>query len=202
MSDFFELIYLFFFRPREAWPRLREGIPWWWSVAVFCGVYLFGQALDLAAGPAEVEGLPLPPGFDAAALRRVFAVLGLPLALILWFLEAAVWHLLAQFFGAQGRGTTLFLALGFTTLPLLIGQGADALLSLGAGASWSRLLTAVSAVWAFVLQVMAVKETHGLSTGRALAVVLFPLAVLVVMAVATLAMLVPLISPVIFRQLP
>lgn len=202
MSDFLELVYLVLFRPREALRRLREGVPWWWAVAVFYGVYFFGQTLNLAAGPAWPETLPLPLGLDSAALARFLFLLGIPLALVFWFLEAAVWHLLAQFFGGQGRGTTLFLALGFTNLPLLLGQGAGALLGLSGQNFWPTLLVGASAVWVFVLQVMAVKEMHGLSAGRALTVVLLPFAALLILTLMSLALLGPFTSAEIFRQLP
>lgn len=202
MSDLLELVYLVLFRPREALLRLREGVPWWWAVAVFYGVYFFGQGLNLATGPEWEETLTSVVTLDGGVLTRAFFILGIPLALVFWFLEAAVWHLLAQFFGGQGRGTTLFLALGFTNLPLLIGQGAGALLRLGGQGFWSTLLVWASAIWVFVLQVMTVREVHGLSGSRALAVVLLPLAVVLLLTIISLAVFLPLIPVEIFRQLP
>lgn len=174
MDEFLALIYLFFVRPQAALAKVKQGTPWWWSVAVFAGVYLLGQGLDLATGPDWPEAA-LPRFLtDPGVLGRVQLFLGLPAAFALWFLTAAVWHLLAQLLGGRGGGRAFFLGLGFTQLPLLAGQTAGGVCRLlGWGAGWTVFLLAASG-WVLLLQYLAVREVHGLSVGRALGVMVLP----------------------------
>lgn len=189
--DFLNLVYLVFTQPRLAFRQLKEGVPGWWAVAVFGGVQLFGQTLNLAWS----RDLPLTLPFRSELLASALLLLSIPAALLVWFLEAASWHLLAQLFGGRGWGPALFFALGFAHLPLIFGYGLGAVLRLFGhhGAAYPAALLG-SYLWVLVLEILAVQEVHELSAGRSLAVVLLLPAFLGIVALLGLLALWPALS--------
>jgi hypothetical protein len=191
MRELLELVYLVFARPRAVFARIREGVPWWWAVVVFCGVQAFGQSLGglSLVGSQGLLGETLP-GMPEDLFRHWWA-LSLPLALGYWFVKAAVWHLLAEFLGGEGRSTNLFFCLGFASLPLVVGYAVAGLVRL-AGGAYGLLAPGfwlLAGLWALALEVMSVQETYALSGGRALMVVVLPIAALAGLGLAALAAL-------------
>ncbi|MGB9886601.1 MAG: Yip1 family protein [Moorellales bacterium] len=180
MRELLELVYLGFVRPRSVFRRIREGVPWWWAAAVFGGVQIFGQTL----GAMSLDGLQSCLGGVLAempeGLLRYGWGLYFPLALAYWWVKTAVWHLMAEFLGGEGRGTNLFFSLGFAGLPLTVGYAGAGLVRLVGDAYWLLApgFWLLAGLWTLGLEVMAVQETYGLSGGRALLVVALPVVVL------------------------
>ncbi|MCR4419513.1 MAG: Yip1 family protein [Clostridia bacterium] len=203
MKELLELVFLIFARPRSALRRIREGVPWWWPVVVFCLVQLFTQSVGLATGIGDLSGdLGGASSPLAETVARQAWVLGVPLALTYWFSKAAIWHLLAEFLGGRGSGSALFSCLGFASVPLLVGYGVAGVLgtagaAFGAGAWFFCLL---AGIWVLILEVLALQEVYSLSGSRALAVVAIPLVVLVVLVLIGVALLAPAV-PELFGEM-
>ncbi len=91
-------------------------------------------------------------------------VAGLVLSIVGLVIGAAILHLLAILFGGQGAWADLFKVLGH-----------------GAGlVSWARIVPIVGWIagfWSIPVAVIAVEELYGLTRGKAIAVVLIPVAV-------------------------
>jgi hypothetical protein len=188
--------------PVDTLRRLTHHPRTGWAIAVVVVVAL----LSALSGAASVDAVtttapddPFAPGFDFGPLRGVLlvagAILGPVFTLLFVLVWAAVVHGMARLLKGVGTfaGTftgvsfaylvTVF-AVPFQLLPLVLGQGASVLTGLvGFGVF----------VWSLVLDVIAVRECHRLSTGRAIAAVLVPIAVLIGLGVLLVVLLVVLV---------
>jgi hypothetical protein len=112
-----------------------------------------------------------------ALLVVLFGLVGL-------ILSGGIFHFLARTFGGTGSYVGLLSGLGFANLPAIFGAPL-ALLSLAGGLSTQLIyglgLAALS-LWTAVLGVIALRESHSLSTARAVATYLIPGAVILVIS--------------------
>ena len=208
---FFELIYAVLFKPTLAFKSIAAYRPVGSAFLVKYRVYLFTFLMSIAIGKRGLAGYF--PGLDQnifGLLNQLgiqvligFGVLGLIGLLVGWFLKTAIYSLMAEFWGGQARGISLFCALGFAALPgvfvpplqlvgYLLGGSAQAIGGLdGFGAG----------IWGLILNVLALREAAQISTGRAVAVLLTLIGMVVIfvllMAGIMLASLLPLL-----RNLP
>ncbi len=161
--------------------------------------------LDLVAGAladpvptlrqaAEEARLPLPLAIAAAALavaglaamRGPIGLLWMGFGLAGLFFLAAVLQLTADLLGGRGTGRGLLAALALAQTPALL-TAPVAALGLVPSPSWlGAALRAALGLWTVVLEVLAVREAHRLSTGRALAVMLLPVVALLLLALLVL----------------
>lgn len=169
MTELLETVFLTLIRPRSVMARCSAGVPLWWSLAVYGTVYVFGYLYNLIA----LRNLPSSPLALNVSAAWLF-VFGAGFSLLVWLGSAGIWFLLAQLLGGTGSSVRLFAALGFASLPAIVGDAAGALLFLAGRGSAASTPLVVAAVWGLVLEVLAVKETTGVSAGRALTVVFAP----------------------------
>ncbi len=162
-----EIVYGMFFSPSSTFATIARH-PMVGKAILF---FLFVQLLSTVNGIAVVrEQLPdlLGSGFVT-----VFPVMILTMAMIGWFLNAAVLQLLAEFLGGKGRGATLFTALGFAYAPALFSAPVTVLLT-NTYPKLLNLVTFVITVWVLVLTVLAIRTVHGFSTGKAVWTLFIP----------------------------
>ncbi len=117
-------------------------------------------------------------------INMPFSVLiaaSLLISIISIFLITGVLQLLARLFKGSGGYWNLFSAYAFANFPLIIGipiTYASGFLG-AAGNALGGMISLGLSVWVLVLQVIAVRESHSLSTGASIAVYLLQLAILV-----------------------
>lgn len=105
-------------------------------------------------------------------------------AIIGFTVGVAIFHLCARILGGRNQYSKLFQAMAMSTLPSLLTAPFLVLdLSLRTPTLWPWA-SFVGSVWTLILNVIAVREVHGFSTGRALATLLLPLLLIVAVTVA------------------
>lgn len=176
--------------PRPGWAVLLTI-----AIALLSAVETAGVAGSGSPSPFGSEAAPGPP----EQLRWVMLVGGaifLPLvALGVLAVWSAILHGIARLLGGVGRYGTVFTTVGFAQAPQVF-TVLGALLAVTVGlvgqvVSW--LLGVALFVWSAVLSVIAVRESHRLSTGKAIAVYLIPIAVAVALAIVLIVLIVVLI---------
>ncbi|MCG0276362.1 MAG: YIP1 family protein [Thermosediminibacteraceae bacterium] len=130
------------------------------------------------------------------------AILGALFAPFVHFVFTAVLELASQFaspgvktLGPLKTGPALFAALAFATLPRVFMAPVSLLVRL-TGVNVGPLFSLIFWGWAVTLQVIALRETHGFSTGRAVLVYFAPLFALAVLVAVIIALAISLFFPV------
>lgn len=170
----------------------HPNVGWAVIITVIVGA-LSGAAT--AAGFGGAGGDELQIGTDLERFRGLLVVGGLIGGPITSLILLAIWSAIVLGIGrllkGSGQYQELFTALAFANVPSVLNVPAQLLALAGtAGAVLSGLASFAIAVWVIVLSVLAVREAHRFSTGRAVATVLIPLAVLFVVVIAFIVFLV------------
>lgn len=177
------------------------------------GLLALGLSVTLPAALAELAALgPFRPPADLGSLpsltaqgadlyarwvymhRFLVPVYGLALSLVLWIAAAGVIHLIARALGGRGGLPGLVKLVGYVALLGLVALPvalADALLKLQGHAraelsvgQLAGLLGVAIFLWQNALLVMATRQHYTLSTERAIAAVVGPIGMVLVLAVA------------------
>ncbi|TMF10836.1 MAG: hypothetical protein E6I37_11555 [Chloroflexi bacterium] len=203
LADLVELVRRPFtaLRTIDARRRLTDGL-----VALTLSVTLPAAVAEVAAlgpfrPPANLGSLPslTAQGSDIYARwvymhRFVLPVYGIAISLVLWIAAAGLIHVIARTLGGRGDFPGLaklvgYVALlGLVALPLAL---VDAWLKLQgasqAEASFGQLVGLVAValfLWQNALLVMAARDHYAISTERAIAAVVGPIGVVIVLALA------------------
>jgi hypothetical protein len=177
--SFLDNLYGVFFSPGRTFAALAANPPLGQAVVVFLLVNVVSAAISaarLASGIAS-EGRFALPGV-AIFVMMVMALIG-------WFLLAAVLHLAADFAGGAGRGLTVFALLAFASAPGLLAAPVGMFAGTAAAPIAPVASLAISA-WGVWLAVLAIQHSHGLTLKRSLAAVFVPVIVLAVLLVIVL----------------
>lgn len=139
----------------------------------------------------------------ARALGPVLGVAGFLIGVFKWFVVSGVLHLLAEFFGGRGKAVGVFAVYGLAGLPAIFMIPVQFLLLVAVPAGvFATFLVSLAGlavlIWSVSLLVLGIREVHGLSTTRAVAVVLTPLGVVLalLLIVAVLFFSIALWQPV------
>ncbi len=102
------------------------------------------------------------------------------------FIITALLHLLARLFGGSGGYWNLFSAYAFADFPMIISAPITLIAAyLGAvGAIFGGLITFGLSIWVIVLQVIALRESHGLSTAASIGAYVIHLVIIIAIPVA------------------
>lgn len=193
MADLLENIFGTMFSPASTFRRMLEERT---SVTIAAIIVLIaaicsgvGSLLTQSAVMsmfADLPGFePVAPGFEemmfSPTVSLTLSVVG---GFISWFVIAGILHLVAKVLGGKGVFTEMLVLLGFATLPNIFQApiGLIAVLSGSfAGAFISMGLGGILAIWILILDVLAIREAHKISTGRAIVTLVLPFAVLTVL---------------------
>lgn len=167
MGSLFETLYDILFQPRIGMRNIAERknvgqafVAFLLSILIPMWAVYFGLK---AAGMSTMINMMI--GF------KVFG------SMVMWIMGAAIWHLIAEFFGGQGTARGLFAALGFAHIPRIFIVPLWALVAVMPAGS-KTLLMAVSLLavlfWSFYLDIIAIKEVHQLSLAKAVLVMTMP----------------------------
>ncbi len=166
-----DVLYGLIFQPQGTMRELARTRPLLAGFLVFIGVYFANYLLQEASSAISQNGLGLP-GYASWML----ASLGAVTAVVIWFVSAGLFSLLAEIIYGYGNGKAVLSCLGFAVFPGILGPAlyyAAILLDLpGVGA----LLYLLSGLWVIGLQVLAVREALTLTTGQAVLIYLLPMA--------------------------
>jgi hypothetical protein len=177
--------------PVQTMRAIAEARRWLWAIAVTVVSGLLGGLASLT-GPdpaATADTAFMPPELQAAlaATRSIWFVVinALILAPIGLFIGAAVLYAVGHLFGGRGAYTGLVSTVGFASVPAILLAPITAWLNLAGGPFMvlSGLVGVAFAVWIIVLHVIAIRESLGLSTGRAALTLVVPLAVLMLLSI-------------------
>jgi hypothetical protein len=173
-------------QPVPTLRRLTRNPRWGWAVIVTVVISVGSSLATLAQGAPLMGAQPgfLPPPELQEGLRAftlVLALLAPFIAVAGLAIGAGVVQVSSYILGGKGSYAGLFTGLGFASIPNALGIPAMLLPRLlgGAGGALAGLVNLAALVWVLVLGVIAVRENHGFSTGRAVAALLIPVAVLV-----------------------
>lgn len=176
--------------PRAGWAVILTI-----AIALLSAVETAGVAGSAATSPFGPETTPGPP----EELRWVILVGGatfLPLvALAVLAVWSAILHGIARLLGGVGRYGAVFTTVGFAQTPqvfTVIGTLLTVTVGL-IGQVVSGLLGFGLFVWSAILSVIAVRESHRLSTGKAIAAYLIPIGVAIALAILLFVLIVVLI---------
>lgn len=133
-----------------------------------------GQALIVAIGAALLGGLGAFYGsrsFGNGLAQQTVggwltsAIIGTPIGLAI---GAGILLLLGKMFQGRAEFMGLFRTLGFASAPGALG--------------FIPVIGGLAGIWTLVCAIVAVRESHGITTGQAVVVVLIPLIILIVLA--------------------
>jgi hypothetical protein len=155
-----------------------------WAIIVAVVVSLASSLTSVASlTPSELAGganfsLPVDPTTFRVLTLAGGVVLGPLIGIIGLAVVAGIFQLVSMILGGKGAYVGLFCGLAFASVPSIIGTPFNLLpLAFGvAGEVLSGLVSFVLFIWTAVLTVIAIRENHQFSTGRALAVFLIPVA--------------------------
>lgn len=163
-----------------------------WAVIVVAVVGLLSWMSTVAgfgAGPAQMEGAQPDLAQMRGPLLAAGVVAGPVFGIIGLAIGTAILHGVSLLLGGEGSFRGLFTGLGFAYVPSAFGVFGQLLpLVLGmAGALLGVIVNLGISIWAIALAVIAVRENNRFSTGRAIAVVLIPAAVAIVLFIVLMA---------------
>jgi hypothetical protein len=188
----------------RPWPI---ALAYYIGIAVISGIAgIFSAQAQLAAMQAQLAQLDPQARQQIEAIFQTFmnpvalvgsSVVLAPIALVI---VAGIFWLVARLLGGQGPFSGLFSTLAFAATPSLFQSVLTIPLSL-AGAALSSLIGLIGfaiGIWSLVLQVIGIRESMNLTTGRAIATVLIPIGVLIllccVVAIAFSALIASVVS--------
>lgn len=188
MANFFEDIYGLIVEPIKTLGRLtREEKPVGLALGFFLVAQLLTGLLSTGSGIDQLDYGALSQWGSLEQLDQVLsglmAVMGLVvlvLSLIMLFVQAGLFSLLAELLGGQANGKGLLVGLAFSALPgLLIATLIAGINLLGfKGIGLEVISGLVLLGWTSFLQVLSIREGAAVTTGKAILIYLLPVAVL------------------------
>ncbi|RYD01349.1 hypothetical protein N752_30615 [Desulforamulus aquiferis] len=197
--SYYDIIYGVLFDPLKTMGRIAQNPPVGATFLIVIALALVELLTGLytsAYGGTRNLGLEMGLPFtqamifsEASGAAPVLAFLGTIFYFLKWFFYSALLHLLAEFYGGNGRAKTVFVMYGLAGLPGALLIPLEVLTTLAI----PRMATVVNTigglivlVWGIALLTIGIREAHKLSTGRALAVVFTPVVALIVVVVVTI----------------
>ncbi|HWR40089.1 MAG TPA: YIP1 family protein [Patescibacteria group bacterium] len=181
MGNFVEMLYEVMVRPQAT----MRVIAAWRPVKQAMAVFFISTTVTALMLHAALSG----PG--AGNLVMMAVGIHFFFGLITWILGAAVFNLVAEYFGGQANGMGLFATLGFTYWPKVFMAPVWAVaVFLPVGLRpWVWLTGGIAiAAWTILLTVIALRASHGLSAQRAVLTLLTPPLVIGVLLLLLLMM--------------
>lgn len=164
MNNFLEAFAGILLQPRETIGRIARNKNLALALLLYSLVLFFSFAAQIIVGEQRLAQLFL--GLPFFLLMMIF---------LLFFLTA-IFHLTSEFLGGQGRGMELFIGLAVSNLPYIFSAPAALLGRIEHPATKViyGLFNLLLFFWVLSLNITAIKEIEGLSTGRSLLVILMP----------------------------
>lgn len=174
--------------PVSTLKKIAEAKPLGRALLVFVAVSLIGAIVSVH-NPQTQELLGQLMADLGVYLSTSFIIISsLVLALLFFLFSAGVMHFVARLFKGAGSFEGLLSAYAFSVFPQVIGAPLNVLATLASpmGLALSGFLSFALSIWVLVLGVIALRESHGLTSGKAVGVYLLHLLIIVVISVAVI----------------
>ncbi|MBP2650781.1 MAG: Yip1 protein [Firmicutes bacterium] len=188
VESFIETIYDVLFKPMTALSKLAEERP-------------LGQAVVVLLISLIIPALGAYFVFSSAGFEKLrnFILITQTIGyFLLWFLGAAILHLIAEIYGGKGTVIGLLVTTGFANLPHLLAVPFLVGTIFIQSSVMNGLVALVSLVifcWTLTLNVIALKEVYKISWAKAVLVLITPsmviIALLIVFVILSLAAVLP-----------
>ena len=167
--------------PSETFSKLGKNPPVLKSVFIVIAIYVFMWLLSLS--DLRNTGLEIMNDFGQVPgqlllgnVLAVAAIFGVIFAVLIWFIVSGSLSLWASLLGGQDNAKGLLVCYGFAMIPSVFSGILQTLTNLaGLHVSMNWLVGILVFIWIIYLQMVAVRETQGLSTGLSLFVALTPI---------------------------
>ena len=188
-------------RPVAAMRQIAAARPWPIALAVYVAMALLGALVSLTTPWAELgpdEPSPeLPGGFGSmeAFTPWLAVVSALVFGPAMLFLLTGVFYLVGRLFGGRGRFSALLATQAFAVVPNILLLPVLAIVNLSGAQVAVVLMAPLSLgfwIWTLALQALGIRESLGLSTGRAVATLLIPIAVAILLVCGAAALIIAL----------
>jgi hypothetical protein len=190
-------------RPVPAMRQIAAARPWLIGLALYIVIALLGGLAGLTA-PAPATALPpdanVPPEFEqmlegmmeASRSPLLIAAAAVVLSPISLLITSGIFYLVGRLLGGQGPFSALFATQAFASVPSLLLAALTAVLNLAGTllAPLVGLLGFAVGIWILVLEIIGIRESLALSTGRAVATVLIPVGVVILLGCVLVALVV------------
>lgn len=157
-------------RPVNTLNEIARHRPAGWAFLVYTGVVCLTALVSLYGGSISetLDEAMAGIGFRISAPLFLFGTI--LLAVIALFVSTLLLTVIARLFGGKGGYWNLFSAYAFAGFPGIINVPVTFLVSfLGIfGSILGGIVSFAVSIWVLVLQVIAVRESHGLSTGMSI----------------------------------
>ncbi|MBP2134425.1 hypothetical protein J2128_002391 [Methanomicrobium sp. W14] len=164
--DFPEKVKGYLLNPVESFKNSRDesfGDAFKYFLITFV-IYVVLSAILLMAG---VSGLNMIPGFGAASAVFLI-VLILVLGTIGFFITGIITHIFVLIAGGRKDLTQTYKAVAYSLTPsMLIG--------------WIPVINFIAGIWSLILEVLAIRELHEISTARAIIAVFLPIIIMTIL---------------------
>lgn len=186
MTDLLENIFGTLFSPASTFRRMLEER----TTVTIAAIIVLIAGICSGAGSILMQNAVMSlfaefPGFEVVPLSPAASIiLSVVIGFIGWVVIAGILHVVAKILGGKGVFTEMLVLMGFAALPnvfqapiglvvILYGGLTGAFIALG--------LSGILAIWILILNVLAIREAHKFSTGRAIATLVLPFVVLIVL---------------------
>jgi len=187
MTDLLENIFGTLFSPASTFRRMLEER----TTVTIAAIIVLIAGICSGAGSILMQNALMSlfaefPGFEVVQLSPAASIiLSVVSGFIGWVVIAGILHVVAKILGGKGVFTEMLVLMGFAALPNVFQApiGLVVILSGGLTGAFIALgLSGILAIWILILDVLAIREAHKFSTGRAIATLVLPFVVLIVLA--------------------
>ena len=199
MADLLENIFGTLFSPASTFRRMSEERT---AVTTAAIVVLIACICSGAGGiltqSAFMSLFAEFPGFEEVMFSPIASMtMSVVLGFILWVVITGILHVVAKILGGKGAFTEMLVLMGFAMLPNIF-QAPIGLIALFYGGLTGAFIAiglgGILAIWVLILDVLAIREAHKFSTGRAIATLVLPFVVLMVLVFVLIIVAIFLIS--------
>ncbi len=181
----FDWLYGVIVSPSDTLNEIARERPVWWGLLIYLGISVLGSLAALF--DPEVVGFyeEMTRQFAFTIPFLPLAIGGLLIAVLILLIYVGVLHLFGRLFGGSGGYWNLFSAYTFANFPGIIGVPITVIGGLFGvvGSVLSGLVGFGISIWVIVLQVIALRESHGLSTGMSILAYVLTLFILIIVPV-------------------
>lgn len=208
-----DLVYGILFEPVKTYQKVVAKPPLWTVFFLVTGLSIllavmsvFTPADLLTEELAKEAMVPAEIQMFIEAIAPFWAVSEVVFGILFWFVAAALLHLVAEFYGGQGRAKASFAVCGLAGLPavfLLPIQGLEIVFPNAAIIGFlSGVATLAVFAWGVILLIVGFQETHKFSAGRSLVVIITPWVVVVFLTIIMIIMFVGVVAALAPHFLP
>jgi len=199
MTDLLENIFGTLFSPASTFKRMLEER----TAVTTAAIVVLIACICSGAGSILTQSAFMSmfaefPGFEEMVFSPSASMtMSVVFGFILWVVIAGILHVVAKILGGKGAFTEMLVLMGFAMLPniFLAPISLIAIFSGGlTGAFIAIGLGGILAIWILILDVLAIREAHKFSTGRAIATLVIPFVVLMVLVFVLIIAAIFLIS--------